>query len=165
MCPHCLDVLPKYMGPNNHGLKSLKLWAKINLLPFSYHCRYFSCRDKKSNKDNTQWMWANFLHFSVVRSCLVIKIQLKCHLCEWYASSRSKLRACLMIYLPLSSHILFLASLPIDSNQGKLMMHSLLKELQIHGLFYALIVIHVHAYIHIWIRTHRFLNNKLVQSV
>lgn len=52
-------VLSKYMGPVNHGLKSLRLWAKINLSSFSNHCRYFSCRDMKSNKDNIQWMWAN----------------------------------------------------------------------------------------------------------
>lgn len=33
--------------------------ARINLSSFSNHCRYFSRKDMKSNKGNTQWMWAN----------------------------------------------------------------------------------------------------------
>jgi hypothetical protein len=38
------------MGPGNHGLNPLDLWAKINLFPLlSFFSQVLGCNDDKSN--------------------------------------------------------------------------------------------------------------------
>lgn len=134
--------------------------SQNNPSSFRYHGRYFCHHDEKGNNYNFSGyelillLCDSFLYFFVRRSWWLMKSQLKCYLCQSHPSPRSTLRVCLIIYLPLSSHIFFLASLPTDIEKRSDVILSFKRPFPNTCTVFSLLFIYMCAHILL------FLNNK-----